>query len=334
MQIPAEPSVEIDQSKTEESAISPRPRSLRDYLGLVVRGFLMGSADVVPGVSGGTMAFILGIYEELILSIRSLARPAFLQALLKVRIREALQAINFSFLAAVFLGILLAVLTLAGLLEWLLIHQPVYLWSFFFGLVLASVFAVSDRVKQWRPRLWVALLAGTVAAYFLVGAVPLQTPNEWWFLFLSGAFAICAMILPGISGAFILVLLGKYQFVLSAVNQRDIVSLGLVGVGAVVGLISFAQILGWLFKRYHDLTVALLIGLMMGSLRKIWPWKETLAAIVDRHGETIPTIQQNVLPALTVNGSLNVEVAVAVGLALVAFVLVLALDRWADLPGE
>lgn len=290
----------------------------------------MGSADVVPGVSGGTMAFILGIYEELIQSIRMVGRPEFVRAVLGLRIRQALELVNAAFLAAILAGIVLAVVTLAPGIEWLLLHQPVLLWSFFFGLVLASVFTVSKRIRRWTPGLWLSLAVGMVGAYLLVGMVPVQTPETWWFLFLSGALAICAMILPGISGSFILVLLGKYQFFVSAVNQRDLVSLALAGMGAAVGLVSFAQVLGWLFKRYHDPTVALLTGLMLGSLRKVWPWKETVAFITDRHGAILPTVERNVLPPLTVQGAFNLEILYALGLALVGFGLVMLIDRWAQ----
>nr|WP_290669400.1 DUF368 domain-containing protein [Ardenticatena sp.] len=308
--------------------LQTRQRTLREYALLMLKGMLMGSADVVPGVSGGTMAFILGIYEELVLSIRAAARPPFWRALLRGRIREALEAVNAPFLIAVGSGIGLAVLSLARILEWLLENKPVYVWSFFFGLVLASVVTVSNRVRRWRPPLVLLLALGAVFAYWLVGIVPLQTPNEWWFLILSGALAICAMILPGISGAFILVLLGKYQYVLSAVNDRDIVTIGLVGLGAAVGLVSFAQILGWLFKRYHDATVAVLIGLMVGSLRKIWPWKETVEFITSSHGEIIPTVQRNIIPPLMVNGRVNGEVVVAMLLALLGFGAVLFIERY------
>ncbi|MBI3958651.1 MAG: DUF368 domain-containing protein [Chloroflexi bacterium] len=313
-------------SKTNEEVVLDKSRTLGEYAGLAARGFLMGAADVVPGVSGGTMAFILGIYEELIQSIRAAARPPFWKALLGLRIGEALRAVNAGFLVALFAGILLAVFSLAKGLEWLLVNQPVYLWSFFFGLVLASVWTVSKRIPRWSPLLVGAVIVGAVGAYILVGLVPLQTPESPWFLFLSGALAICAMILPGISGSFILVLLGKYQFVLGAVNQRDFVTIAIVGAGAVIGLVSFAQVLGWLFKRYHDLAVALLTGLMVGSLRKIWPWKEVLASITDRHGAMIPTIEANVLPA-----AFNSEVVIALGLAVVGFVAVLVLDRLANL---
>ncbi len=312
-------------SSKNEEVILGRSRTPVEYAGLVARGFVMGSADVVPGVSGGTMAFILGIYEELINSIRAAARPPFWKALIGLRIGEALKAVNAGFLIALFAGILLAILSLAKGLEWLLENQPVYLWSFFFGLVLASVWTVSKRIPRWSPLLASALLVGAVGAYIVVGLVPLQTPESAWYLFLSGALAICAMILPGISGSFILVLLGKYQFVLGAVNQRDFVTIAIVGAGAVIGLVSFAQVLGWLFKRYHDLAVALLTGLMVGSLRKIWPWKEVLATITDRHGALIPTVEANVLPA-----TFGSEVLIALGLAVVGFALVLLLDRLAN----
>ena len=300
-------------------------RTWKDYLGLAARGFLMGCADLVPGVSGGTMAFILGIYEELVLSIRAGARAPFWKALLKFDILAALHAVNAKFLAAVLFGIVVAVLSFASGLEWMLENRPVLIWSFFFGLVLASIVTVRKRIRSWTPLLFVALAAGAVGAWILVGAVPVQTPESAWFLFLSGMLAICAMILPGISGSFILVLLGKYQFVLAAVTQRDFVSIGILGVGAVVGIVTFAQVLAWLFKRYHDLTVALLIGLMAGSMRKIWPWKETVATIIDRHGEILPTVQRNYLPA-----ALTAEVFLAMGLALAAIVIVMLLDRYSE----
>ena len=154
-------------------------------------------------------------------------------------------------------------------------------------------------------------MIGAVGAYLVVGMVPVQTPETWWFLMLSGALAICAMILPGLSGSFILVLLGKYEYFVRAVNDRDFVALFWAGIGAVIGLVTFAQVLSWLFKRYRDVTVAVLTGFMLGSLRKVWPWKETLEFITDRHGELVPLIERNVLPALQVNGSFNMEIVYA-----------------------
>jgi len=314
---------------------STRPqRGWRDYLGLTARGFCMGAADVVPGVSGGTMAFILGIYEELIQSIRMVGQPVFLQAVFRLRLKEVFQILNWPFLTAVALGIFLAIVSLARSLEWMLENQPIMIWSFFFGLVLASVFVVSKRITKWSPLLLAAVVLGTAGAYLLVGLVPAQTPESWWFLILSGALAICAMILPGISGAFILVLLGKYQFVLSAVNQRDLLTIALVGIGAVVGLVTFAQLLGWLFKRYHDLTIALLTGLMLGSLRKVWPWKIDLEFMTDRHGELIPILQQNILPPWSINGVFNTEILVGLALALAGCAAVLLLERLAGSLGS
>ena len=304
------------------------PRSAKEYAGLVARGFAMGSADVVPGVSGGTMAFILGIYEELINSIRTIARPEFLRPLSKGRLLEAFRAINGGFLLAVGSGIILAILTLARGIEWALENHPVWVWSFFFGLVLASVVTVARRVAKWNPLLFLYSVAGAVAAWVFVGLVPVQTPETWWFLFFAGAIAICAMILPGISGAFLLLLLGKYDYVLGAVNDRNIEPIFWVVLGALVGIVSFAQVLGWLFRRFHDPTVAALTGLMVGSLRKVWPWKEDVAWVLGRHGERVPTVQRNVLP----DAGSEVVVALLVGLA--GLVLVIVLEWWANQPGK
>ena len=314
-------------SASEAAEAGQTDRTTSQYFGLYLRGICMGAADVVPGVSGGTMAFILGIYEELVESIRAVGQPRFLGALLGLRLGEALEVLNWRFLIVVGAGILTAVLSLAKLLAWLLTHQPVLLWSFFFGLVLASVVLVARRIAHWTPALAAALVLGTLGAYVLVGLVPVQTPEEGWFLFLSGAIAICAMILPGISGSFILVLLGKYEFILASVNERDVVTLAWFVAGIAVGIVTFAQILGWFFKRHHDLTVALLIGLMLGSLRKVWPWKLTLEFIEGRHGKQIPVVQQNVLPTWEAAGSLNGEILMAFGLAVLGFGLVVALER-------
>jgi putative membrane protein len=238
--------------------------------------------------------------------------------------------INLPFLAALMAGMVIAVLTFAPGIEWMLVNQPVLIWSFFFGLVLASVVVVAQRVSRWSLLLGTGLLAGTVFAYFLVGMVPLQTPTAWWFLMLSGALAICAMILPGISGSFILLLLGKYQFFVAAVNQRELMPIIWAGIGAAAGLVSFAQLLSWLFRRYHDLTVAVLTGFMLGSLRKVWPWKEVLQTITDRHGDQIPIVERNVLPAFTANGVFNTEIAFALGMAVVGMLVVLLIERLAS----
>jgi putative membrane protein len=321
-----ESTVEIQEEETGK-------RTLAQYGGVAASGFAMGSADVVPGVSGGTMAFILGIYEELIDSIRMIGQPEFWRALLHLRIGEALELLNWKFLAALFAGIFAAILTLAPAIEWLLVNQPVLIWSFFFGLVVASVFVVIGRVKKWTAAVFAALAAGAIVSFWIVGLVPAQTPETWWFLILSGALASSAMILPGISGSFILVLLGKYEYVISAVNNRDIVTVGLIGIGAAIGLVTLAQILGWLFRHHHDLTVAVLIGFMVGSLRKIWPWKEIVSTTIDRHGQEVPEIMKNIPPPWSVNGAFNTEIVFALIVALVGFGVVILLERLATRKG-
>ncbi|MCG2775583.1 MAG: DUF368 domain-containing protein [Desulfobacterales bacterium] len=301
--------------------MNSKNRTFPDYIVLSVKGFCMGASDVVPGVSGGTMAFILGIYEELIDAIKSCDLKS-LQFLVTLKFRPLLDRISWQFLMAVGIGIFTAIFTLSRLLSWLLQNRPIFIWSFFLGLILASVLSVSRRVEAWRVLTWLCLVGGTLGSYFLVGLVPVATPNDYWFLFLCGAVAICAMILPGISGSYILVLLGKYQYVLDAVNHRDFLVLGLVAAGACVGIIAFSRILGWLLKNYHDLMVATLTGLMIGSLRKVWPWKETLESVVDSHGQMVPLVQSNILP-----GQWNGEVLAALSLMVAGLLAVLFLDR-------
>lgn len=301
-------------------------RSAAGYVGVTLRGMCMGAADVVPGVSGGTMAFILGIYEELIEAIRAV-NANFLRTLLSFRLKEALSLIPWKFLGSLVIGILFAVFSLAKLLVWLLEHKPVFIWSFFFGLILASILTVGRNLEKRNltALLWAAF--GAAGAYVLVGMVPVNTPEALWFLFLSGAVAICAMILPGISGSFILVLLGKYHFVLAAVNERNFMVLAVFTAGAVFGITSFSRLLSWLLRNHHDTTIALLLGLMLGSLRKVWPWKKTLETTLDRHGNTIPLTEINLLPS-----QWNSEVAIAVSLAALGFLVVLLLEFRASRP--
>lgn len=317
---------------TTDSTYEKKQRTPKEYVGLVLKGMAMGASDVVPGVSGGTMAFILGIYQELLGSIKDVANPDLIKAIFSFNIKKVFEIVNWQFLVAVVAGIGIAVVSLAGILEYLLENQPVFLWSFFFGLVLASIIMVQKQVGSWNTGTVVALVVAAIGAYILVGRVPAETPNTWWFLMLSGMVAICAMILPGISGSFILVLMGKYQTVLSAVSDFDITTLAFIAIGAVIGLVTFAQVLSWLFKNYNDLTVAALIGLMIGSLRKIWPWKDDLDWVRDaageiliRDGHPIVTKQANFLPTFAENGSQ--EILFAAGLALIGFVLIIILER-------
>jgi putative membrane protein len=297
------------------------------YFKLGLKGFCMGAADVVPGVSGGTMAFILGIYEELILGISSI-NYEFFRRLFSGKLREAFNCIPWKFLTAVGVGILCAGLSLARLLSWLLHNQPVLIWSFFFGLITGSLFTVSRRIRKWRPGILLGIVLGAAGTYTLVGLVPLSTPEAPWFLFISGAVAICAMILPGISGAFILVLMGKYFFVLEAIKNWDFLTFFMVLCGAITGLVTFARFLRWLFERYHDATIAFLTGLMLGSLRKVWPWKEAYSGTgIDVDGAST-SLMVNVFPSFW-----GIEVSLAFVLAIVGLSAVLLLDRSAGARG-
>lgn len=296
---------------------NPPTRTLRGYAGVSLRGFLMGMADVIPGVSGGTMAFILGIYDELIDAIRAVV--PFLRNLLSLRWREAFEQFPWRFLLALVIGIGAAILSLAKFLHWALNEYPVLVYSVFFGLIVASVYVVRRRVRAWTlPNLLTVAVFAT-GAYLLMGLRPAETPNALWFIFLSGMIAICAMILPGISGAFILVLLGKYQYILGALIHLDIVTVLVFMSGAAVGIVAFANVLRWLLDHYHDLTVAALVGFMLGSLRELWPWKQ--AVLVD----DIPVQVVNILPA-----AFNGEVVLALGLMLVGFAAVIVIETIAE----
>lgn len=288
------------------------------FLLLALKGCAMGMADVVPGVSGGTIAFVSGIYEELIDSIRSVDATA-LRLLGRLRWGELWRHVNGSFLLPVLLGIAVAVFSLARLMTFLLDRYPVAVWSFFFGLIVASALLVARQVAEWNWRSATALLAGVAAAWWITVAAPAETPETWWFILLSGAIAICAMILPGISGAFILLLLGKYQFILQAVSQLNVPVLLLFLTGAAVGIVSFSHLLSWLLRHWHDMTVATLMGFMIGSLNKVWPWKEVLETYTDSHGRIQPLVETNVWP-----GYFDWQ---ALLLCAAGFVLIYGIDR-------
>lgn len=277
-----------------------KPRNLKSFLLVALKGIGMGAADVVPGVSGGTIAFITGIYEELIHSIKSIDLQA-VKFFFTGRWASFWKHINGNFLLSLFAGIFTAVVSLAKILEYLLDSQPVLIWSFFFGLILLSSLVVARRIRKWNYGRVVALVSGIGVAFYITSIAPTQTTESTWFIVLSGILASCAMILPGISGSFILLLLGKYEFALSAVNEVDIKGLLLLAIGAAIGLLSLSRFLSWLFRKYHDVTVALLAGFMIGSLNKIWPWKETIETII-LEGEEKPLIQKNVLPSLQDSG--------------------------------
>ncbi len=270
-------------------------RTVKDYIILALKGMGMGAADVVPGVSGGTIAFITGIYEELINSIKSINLNA-VKLFFSGKFAEFWKAINGTFLISVFIGIGISVFSLAKGLEYLLHNYPILIWSFFFGLIIASAIYVARSIKRWKADTVIGGLAGIVIAYLITVITPAEANTSYWFIFLSGSIAICAMILPGISGSFILVLLGMYKFILSAVGDMKLAVILTFLVGAAVGIIAFSNVLSWLLKKYHNTTIAVLAGFMVGSLNKVWPWKEVTQTIIDRHGELKPIAERNILP--------------------------------------
>ena len=359
---------------------------LKKIILLYLKGLAMGSADVVPGVSGGTIAFITGIYERLLNAIRSIGTEALnllrrlwrkteerrrkredglvphravrrkmncstslrvlcasslgilsdLRTLrLSVGSRKSevgsrksyvvtkLKTHNFpkrdppkgvpgtfgaklkthtwnridgTFLAVLMAGIATSVLTSARLITHLLSTCPIQVWSFFFGLIVVSSLVMLRQIKKWNFGVFLSILSGIAAAYLITAATPSETPEASWFLFIAGAVAVCAMILPGISGSFILLLFGKYEYVLTAIKDFKIAELAIFGLGCLVGLLSFARVISWLFKKFHNTTVGLLSGFMMGSLNKVWPWKETVQTYTNRHNEVVPLVEKNVLP--------------------------------------
>jgi putative membrane protein len=303
---------------------SPGPDSLKKASVLSLRGLCMGSADVIPGVSGGTIALITGIYEELIQAIRSID-TAVLKKILKVDFKGALAHIHIRFLISLFTGIAIAILSLARLMNYLLHHQPVYTWSLFFGLIAASIVVVGRQINNWWGVAGISFIAGTAAATLIVSLIPVTTPESLWFVFLCGLVAICAMILPGISGAFILLILGKYEFITATLKNpflpHNALIIAVFGIGCVIGLMGFSRVLNYLLKRYHNLTIAFLTGLMTGSIIKIWPWKEVLETRIIR-GKAHIIWGGNILPE-----SVNGEVMFAFVLAIIGFIAVMVIER-------
>ncbi len=265
------------------------------YVWLSFKGALMGAADAVPGVSGGTIAFVSGIYDELIDSLKQI-NPAALAVLLRQGPRAFWSYINGTFLLTLLSGILLSLFSVSHLVVYWLEHAPQLLWSFFFGLVLASTWLVSRDIPAWDTQALGMFTIGALVAYVITTMAPAMLEPTPLSLFLSGMIAICAMILPGISGSFILLLMGMYGPVITAIQAVNIPVLSLFAAGCVVGLLSFSHLLSWLLHHYRTPTLALLSGFLLGSLNKLWPWKYTTAYTIDRHGEQLPLVQQNMWP--------------------------------------
>lgn len=297
-------------------------RSLLLYL----KGVAMGAADVVPGVSGGTIAFISGIYETLLLSLRSFD-AALLRMVLRGAWTEAWQKINGNFLSVLLAGIASSILLLSRLMIYLLEFHPIPTWSFFLGLILASIVGICRTLDLRSWRFGVGFVLGTIFGYAITVMSPTQTPEALWFIFVSGAIAICAMILPGISGSFILLLLGKYKFILQALHDFNLPVILVFMTGAAVGILSFSHLLSWLLRKHHLLSVSLLAGIMLGSLNKVWPWKRSLTYYTDSKGAQHPLTEENLSPwayeALT---GLPAQTLWAIGLMVLGAALILGLE--------
>ncbi len=294
----------------------------------------MGAADIVPGVSGGTIAFITGIYDTLLGSIHAVD-ARFVRLLLRLDIRGAWQHVNGTFLVCLLAGIATSVVSLARLIAWLLETHPVPLWAFFFGLILASALVLVRHVRGWTPARGLCLAAGGAIAAFIALSPVVDLHIGLPGVFVAGFLAICAMILPGISGSFILVLLGMYGTVLTAVKGLDLGFLAVFAVGAVSGLLCFSRLLYWLLHRFHEATMALLTGFLFGSLLVVWPWKQVLAWVSDSHGELRPAQQVPVLPGQfrDITGQ-EPMIGLCILLMMAGFVLVWFIERrWGDVDG-
>ena len=308
------------------------------YLTVGIKGACMGAADVIPGVSGGTIAFIMGIYDEFVGSIARIDATA-VKMLFSGRIRDFWKHINGTFLVSLVLGIGVSVVALAGLMQTLLTNYPIQTWAFFFGLIVASSIFILRGISDWRIRDFGFLAMGLLLGVVVCTLSPTQTPDDLWFIFLSGALAICAMILPGISGSFILLILGKYQYIMGVITNvvsgvdmgRNLLILGVFMVGAVVGILGFSKFLHWLLARWHRTTLIVLAGFIIGSLVKVWPWSNPSAILTSQFPELAPIAgsMHGDLPAEIVSqymASADLHIGGAIVFALVGFFLVTGIE--------
>ena len=287
----------------------------------------MGAADAVPGVSGGTIAFISGIYEELISSI-SQVNFSLVKTLKENGIKSAWKQVNGNFLFALMVGIVISFISFMRLAKYLLENHPILIWAFFFGLVVASILYVAKQIKQWNFLNILAALIAAFLAYYITTLPSLANNDNPFFLFIAAAIAICAMILPGISGAFILVLLGAYNTLTTAFHDFDIKNILIFIAGAATGLLSFSKLLKWLFSNHKNTTLAILTGFIIGSLNKIWPWKETLSTRINSKGIEIPVLQQSILPnKFTTLYQLDAQLSTALILMVIGFFSIIILEK-------
>ena len=313
-------------------------KKITDYIMVAVKGACMGAADVIPGVSGGTIAFITGIYDQLIGSINSINGTA-LKLFFSGKFKEFWKHINGSFLVSLFCGILVSVLSLAGLMQYLLEHHPIQTWAFFFGLIVASSIFILRGIQGWNMKSAMFPVLGVVLGIVVCTLSPTQTPDALWFIFLSGAIAICAMILPGISGSFILLILGKYKYIMGAITGlttgaavgESLVILCVFAVGAVCGILAFSRLLHWLLARFNKETLMVLAGFIIGSLVKVWPWSNMEAIVISQFPEIadMAAATQQAIPAEVLADyipQVDMQIGSAVLFALIGFFLVTGIE--------
>ena len=298
-------------------------QSAKDYIILATKGMAMGAANVIPGVSGGTIALITGIFEKLIDSIKSLDLKA-IKLLFTGKFKQFAEHINLGFLLAVFLGIGISIISLAKLLDYLFINYPVFIWAFFFGLILSSIYSVGKTITKVSIGVILTFLIGAGSALLITFLTPASENGEIWYLFVCGIIAACSMILPGLSGSFVLILLGNYQLVMiDAVNKLDIKTLAPVAIGAVIGLLGFSHVLSWVFKKFKDQTIALLTGFILGSLPILWPWKEAIIKVFESKEKVVGYNWS--MPA-----SLNQETIFAIVLMVVGILTIVMMEKVAN----
>ena len=315
-------------------------RNFLQYLIITAKGLAMGAADVVPGVSGGPIAFISGIYEELIERIHKIDL-GFFKVWKNEGFKAAWKHYNLSFLLALFSGVFISIISLAKVITSLLDNYPILVWSFFFGLVIASIVYVGQQITKWKVSMVIAMIIASILSYLITIAEPIGTADSTWFLFFAGFIAIIAMILPGISGAFILLLLGAYTSVIGIITQlgdgittlnttilfEALGKLLIFGLGAIVGLKAFSKVLNWMFKHHKNLILGVLIGFMVGALNKIWPWKEVLEYRMNHAGEQVPFLERSVLPQ---NYDGTPQVLFALLFAVIGFLTIFLLEKLAN----
>jgi putative membrane protein len=303
-------------------------RNIREYIVIGLKGVAMGAADVVPGVSGGTIAFISGIYEELLGSISNV-NFRLLKTFQKKGFKVAWKQLNGSFLVALFLGIFISIVSLAKTIKYCLENEPILLWSFFFGLIVASIIFMGKQVENWNYKLLFLSILGAAFGYIITiisSTVPVEI--NYLFLIFAGAIASCAMILPGISGSYILLLIGVYPIVMTAITNKDVKIISAIGIGVILGLLLFSKLLKWLFTKYKNEMLVILTGIMFGSLNKVWPWKTTVSTYLNSHGEMKPLLEQSISP-FSFDG--DPKLVLSIALAIIGFLIIIGMEKVAQL---